>query len=175
NPGADPEGSLRLAPIRERTVGSARSPLLVLMGAVGLVLLIACANVANLLLVRATARSQEAAVRVALGASRWDLTRWMCSESLLLALAGGVLGVLLAFWSVDLAASALRGLPRGSEIAVDGRVLMFSLAVSMGTGLIFGLIPSSLAARQSPVDALKGGGRGSAGGAHRGTRNALVI
>jgi putative ABC transport system permease protein len=174
NTDADPEASLRLAPIRERTVGSARSPLLVLMGAVALVLLIACANVANLLLVRATARSQEAAVRLALGATRWDLTRWMCSETLLLALAGGVLGVLLAFWSVDLAASALRGLPRGSEIAVDGRVLTFSLAVSLAAGLIFGLIPSALAARQSPVDALKSGGRGATA-SRRGPRNALVV
>ena len=175
NTDADPDASLRLVPIRERSVGSARSPLLVLMGAVGLVLLIACANVANLLLVRATARSHEAAVRRALGASRWDLTRWMCGESLLLSLTGGALGVLLAFWSVDLAASALRGLPRGSEIAVDSRVLAFSLAVSVAAGLIFGLIPASLAARQSPVDALKSGGGRGATASRREPRNALVI
>jgi putative ABC transport system permease protein len=175
NTDADPDASLRLVPIRERTVGSTRSPLLVLMGAVGLVLLIACANVANLLLVRATARSHEAAVRMALGASRWDLTRWMTSESLLLALAGGGLGVLLAFWGVDFAASALRGLPRGSEVAVDGRVLAFSLTVSVAAGLVFGLIPSSLAARQSPVDALKSGSGRGATAARRGSRNALVV
>jgi predicted permease len=174
NTDADPDASLRLAPIRERTVGSVRSPLLLLMGAVGLVLLIACANVANLLLVRATARSHEAAVRIALGASRWDLTRWMCSESLLLSLTGGVLGVLLAYWSVGLAGSALRGLPRGSEIALDSRVLAFSLAVSLAAGLIFGMIPSALAARQSPADALRGGGRGATA-SRRGPRNALVI
>ncbi|MFI5178729.1 MAG: ABC transporter permease [Vicinamibacterales bacterium] len=174
NTDADPDASLRLVPIRERTVGSTRSPLLVLMGAVGLVLLVACANVANLLLVRATARSHEAAIRMALGASRWDLTRWQCSESLILALTGGGFGVLLAVWGVDLAASSLRGLPRGSEVAVDGRVLAFSLAVSVVAGLVFGLIPSSLAARQSPVDALKGSGRGATA-SRRGPRNALVV
>src|SRR3954453_15751080 len=174
NTDADPDASLRLTPIRDRTVGSARSPLLVLMGAVGLVLLIGCANVANLLQVRATARAHEAAVRRALGASRLDLTRWMCAESLLLSLTGGGLGVLLAFWSVDLAASALQGLPRGSEIAVDSRVLAFSLVVSLAAGLIFGLIPASLAARQSPVDALKSGGR-RATAPRRGPRNVLVI
>ena len=149
NTDADPDASLRLVPIRERTVGSTRSPLLVLMGAVGLVLLIACANVANLLLVRATARSHEAAIRMALGASRWDLTRWLGSESLLLALAGGGLGVVLAFWGVDLAASALRGLPRGSEVAVDGRVLAFSLAVSVARRTR--LRPDSVVARRPPV------------------------
>ncbi|HEX3644634.1 MAG TPA: ABC transporter permease [Vicinamibacterales bacterium] len=175
NTDADPDASLHLTPIRERTAGSARSPLLVLMGAVGLVLLIACANVANLLLVRATARSHETAVRLALGASRWDLTRWMCSESLLLSLSGGILGVLLAFWSVDLAASTLRGLPRGSEIAIDGRVLAFSLAVSIAAGVVFGTLPLSLAARQSPVDAIKShSGRGSTA-TRRGTRNALIV
>ena len=174
NTDADPDASLRLVPIRERTVGSTRSPLLVLMGAVGLVLLVACANVANLLLVRATARSHEAAVRAALGAGRWDLTRWMCSESVVLALAGGLAGVLLAYWSVGLASSILSGLPRGSEIAVNGRVLVFSLAVSLAAGLVFGLVPSSLLARQSPADALKTGGH-RATAARGGAANVLVI
>jgi putative ABC transport system permease protein len=174
NTDADPDASLRLVPIREQTVGSTRSPLLVLMGAVGLVLLVACANVANLLLVRATGRSHEAAIRAALGASRWDLTRWICSESVVLALVGGIAGVLLAYWSVDLASSILSGLPRGSEIAVNGRVLVFSLVLSLAAGLVFGLAPSSLLTRQSPADALKTGGRGATA-ARRGAANVLVV
>jgi len=174
NTDADPDASLRLVPIRDRTVGNARSPLLVLMGAVGLVLLVACANVANLLLVRATARSHEAAVRTALGAGRLDLARWLCSESLLLALAGCLAGVLLASWSVDLAASVLSGLPRGSEIAVNGRALLFSCGVSLAVGVVFGLVPLSLVTRQSAADALKGGGRGATV-ARRGLRHLLVI
>ena len=161
NTDADPDASLRLVPIRDRTVGSTRSPLLVLMGAVGLVLLVACANVANLLLVRATSRSHEAAVRAALGASRWDLTRWVCSESIILALTGGLAGVLMAFWCVGLAESVLAGLPRGSEIAVNGRVLAFSFVVALVVGVAFGLVPSSLVRRQSAVDALKSGSRGA--------------
>ena len=174
NSDADPDASLRLVPIRERTAGNSKPLLFTLMGAVGLVLLIACANVANLLLVRATARSHEAAVRLALGASRWDLTRWWCSESVLIALAGGLAGVLIAVWSVDLAASALAGLPRGNEIAVNGRVLAFSLLVSLAAGMAFGLVPSALVTRQSPVDALKGGARGSTAARH-GAGSALVV
>jgi predicted permease len=174
NTDADPDSTLRLVPIRERTVGTVRSPLLVLMAAVGLVLLVACANVANLLLVRATSRSHEAAVRAALGASRRDLTLWLCSESLVLALIGGLAGVLLAYWSVGLASAALRGLPRGSEIAVNGRALAFSLVVSLTAGLVFGLIPASLLARQVPADALKSGGRGATV-SRRGTGRILVV
>jgi putative ABC transport system permease protein len=173
NTDADPDASLRLVPIRERTVGSTRSPLLVLMGAVGLVLLVACANVANLLRVRAAARAREAAVRVALGASRRDLTRWLCSESIVLALAGGLAGVLLAFWGVGLAKSVLEGLPRGVEIAVNARALVFSLAVSLAAGVLSGLVPSSLLGRQPPVDALRGVGPRAT--SRRGAAGVLVI
>ena len=174
NTDADANSTLRLSPIRERTSGSARSPLLLLMGAVGVVLLIACANVSNLLLVRATARAHEAAVRAALGATRADLVRWQCAESAVLAVAGGAAGVLLAFWSVDLAASAFEGLPRASEIAVNGRVLLFSCVVSIVAGLTFGMVPSSLVTRQPPADALRSGGRGATR-ARRGPRGLLVF
>ena len=173
NTDADPDASLRLVPIRERTVGSTRSPLLVLVGAVGLVLLVACANVANLLRVRAAARAHEAAVRIALGASRRDLTRWLCGESIVLALAGGCAGALLAFWGVGVARTALDGLPRGSEIAVNARALLFSLAVSLTAGIVFGLVPSSLLGRQAPVDALKGVGPRAT--SRRGAAGALVV
>jgi predicted permease len=174
NTDADPDATLRLTPIRARTAGSSRSPLLMLMGAVGVVLLIACANVSNLLLVRATARSHEAAVRAALGASRWDLARWQCGESLLLAAAGGAAGILLAFWSVDFASTVLRDLPRGSEVAVNLRVLLFSCGITFAAGLLFGLVPASLVTRQRAVDALRIGARGAVS-AHAGPRRLLVV
>jgi putative ABC transport system permease protein len=159
NTDADPDASLHLAPIRNRTVGDATSPILVLAAAVGLVLLVACANVANLLLVRATARSQETAIRLALGAGRADVIRWLTAESLVLAVAGGIGGVLIAQWSVALASTALTGLPRGSQIAIDARVLLFSLAVSLGAGVVFGLVPATRAMRQPAIEALKGNRR----------------
>jgi predicted permease len=177
NPGntdADPEGVLHMVRIRERTIGGSRPPLLILTGAVGLVLLIACANVANLLLVRATARSHETAVRAALGASRVHLLQWMGAESAVLALAGGAAGTLLAVWLVAAASASLRDLPRGSDVHINGAVLGFSLVATIASGLLFGLAPALRASRQQPLDALRGGGRGMAGRSGR-FGGALVV
>jgi putative ABC transport system permease protein len=174
NTDADPDASLHLTPIHDRTVGDSTPALMVMVAAVGLVLLIACANVATLLLVRGTARAHETAVRLALGASRADLLRWLCGESLAIALAGGVGGVFIASWGVAVASAALSGLPRGSQIAVDGRVLIFSLGVSMATGLLVGLAPALRAMRQPAGDALKLAGRGSVGHQRAGGRLLVV-
>jgi predicted permease len=173
NTDADPDGGFRMVPIRERTVGNTRPPLLVLAAAVGLVLLVACANVANLLLVRATARAHETAVRAALGAGRAQLVAWLGVESAALALAGGAAGTLLALWFVDLAAVALRDLPRGSDVHVNPPVLAFSLAVTVAAGLLFGLAPALRASRQEPVDALRAGGRTAS--AHPGRLGAALV
>jgi predicted permease len=161
NTDADPEASLRLRPIRERTIGNTRSPLLVLTVVVGLVLLIACANVANLLLVRATARAHETAVRAALGANRLQLVKWLGAESAVLALAGGALGILLALWLVELASAVVRGLPRGAEVEINAPVMAFSLAASAGAGILFGVAPALRASRQAPAEALHASGRTS--------------
>jgi putative ABC transport system permease protein len=169
--------SIRVVPLLDDYVADTRTGLLVLLGAVGFVMLIACANVANLSLTRAIARRQEVAVRLALGAGRWRVTRQLLIESVLLALTGGAAGLLLAVWGSGLLLRfAPNELPRIHDVRVDGRVLAFTFAVSLVTGILFGLVPALAASNPDLNETLKEGGRGGTGSAKRQrARSAFVI
>ena len=157
---------IRLVPLQQQMVGNVKVALIVLLGCVGLVLLIACANVSNLLLARATSRMKEMALRAALGAGRARIIRQLLTESGVLGLVGGALGVLLAYGSVHALASLLpSNLPQASTIRVDGAVLTFAFALSIVASLLFGLAPTLFAARSDLHTSLKEGGRSSEEGA----------
>src|SRR5262245_23369796 len=178
-PNSNANKSFTASPLRDQLVAPVRTTLLVLMGAVGLVLLIACANVANLMLARATARSREMAVRAALGGTRWQIVRQLLAESLVLAFAAGVLGIVIASVSTDLL--LLRGshavpLPRLADVAIDWRVLIFAIGLCVASSVGFGLAPAFQASRVDLSDALKqGGARGVLGGPSGSLRSALVV
>ncbi|MBA2584971.1 MAG: ABC transporter permease [Chthoniobacterales bacterium] len=163
--------------LHEQVIGGMRTALWILLGAVALVLLIACANLTTMLLARAGGRVREFAIRVALGAGRLQLLRQTLSESVLLAVIGGLAGTLLAVWGLDLLrAIGTQTVPRIAEANLDLRVLLVTLLVSVGTGILFGLIPALASGNPELTEALKEGGRGSTTGVRRNRlRNALVV
>jgi predicted permease len=167
-PEADKAVGITLVSMKEDIVGNVQPFLIVLLAAVGFLLLIACANVANLLLARSMGRSREFAIRAALGASHARVIRHLLTESILLAGLGGALGLLLAFWGTKAVLGTLPGaLPRANEVALDSRVLLFTMALSLFAGIIFGLAPALKTSRVNLQEILKESGRGLSGTRHR--------
>jgi len=176
-PGAFQSADASVASLASHLTGSVRTPLVVLFAAVGLLLLIVCVNVSNLLLVRVNTRSRELAVRTALGAERHHLFRHLLVESLILAAAGGALGLLVAFWSMDLVRVLLpASIPRAADVRIDGGVIAFALALTAAVGVLFGTMPSWRASLLNIHEVLKAGARGQTATRHtQRTQAALVV
>jgi len=174
-PDTDKGIGAKLMPLKAQMVEAVRPILFVLLGAVGFVLLISCVNVANLLLARSTGRAREFAIRVAMGAGQWRLLRQLLTESVLLALAGGALGLLIAQWGMHAALGVLpRALPRAEDVGLDAHVLLFTMTVSLLAGILFGLAPALKASHANLQETLKDGGR-AASGARRGAQDVFVV
>ncbi len=171
------DSRIGVRPLRDHMVGAnTKSWMLMLLGAVAIVLVIACANVANLLLARASTREREVGIRAALGAARWRLVRQLMVESLVLSIAGTLLATVLAWWAVQVLKSSMpEGVPRITEISIDLRVLAAAAGLSLVTGILFGIVPALQLSKPNLANALKEGARGSVGSGRQRLRSALVV